>query len=207
MQSKHTIILFGGSFDPIHNGHLAVAAYAFERLEARRLIFVPARRSPHKGAGPRADGTSRLAMIRLAIAGREGFEVSDCELHRAEPSYTLDTVRHFREQVGNDVEIFWLVGVDAVADLDKWYHIDELQDMCRICIMHRGGMPRPDLGRLVRAFGSERVRQLENDILPTPLIDASSTDIRARVAAGKAVDKLVPAGVLDYIRSHALYGG
>jgi nicotinate-nucleotide adenylyltransferase len=130
MQSKHTIILFGGSFDPIHNGLLAVAAYAFERLEARRLIFVPARRSPHKGAGPRADGASRLAMIRLAIAGREGFEVSDCELHRAEPSYTLDTVRHFREQVGNDVEIFWLVGVDAGADLDKWYHIDELQDMC-----------------------------------------------------------------------------
>ena len=205
-KKRDRIVLFGGSFDPIHNGHLAVAGYAFEHLSADRLIFIPARRSPHKTHGPSADGASRLAMIRLAISGRTGFEVSDCELHRADPSYTLDTVRHFREAVGSAGELFWLVGADAIGDLDKWYRIDEVLAMCRVCIMYRGGLPRPDLGRLVCAFGAERAAQLERDILPTPLVDASSSEIRPRLAAGLPVDDLVPAGVLAYIRDHGLYG-
>jgi nicotinate-nucleotide adenylyltransferase len=206
MQTRPIIILFGGSFDPIHNGHLAVAEYAFEHLDAARLIFIPARRSPHKSTGPSADGAARLAMIRLAIAGRAGFEVSDCELHRADPSYTLDTVRYFREQVGADAELFWLVGADTITELEHWYHVEELFGLCRLRIMYRGGMPRPDLGRLVPAFGPVRVGQLENDILATPLIDASSTEVRFRIAAGAPMDELVPPAVLGYIRQHGLYG-
>ena len=206
MQRRRNVILFGGSFDPSHTGHLTVAAYAFERLSADRLVFIPARRSPHKSNGPSASGAARLAMIRLAISGRDGFAVSDCELHRPEPSYTLDTVRHFRGQFGSDAELFWLLGADAAADLDRWYCIGELLDACRICIMYRGGMARPDLGRLVSAFGPARVGQLEQDILATPLVDASSTTIRARLAAGEGVDALVPAAVQAYIHAHGLYG-
>lgn len=205
-KKRQRIVLFGGSFDPIHNGHLTVAGFAFEHLAADRLIFIPARRSPHKSSGPSADGAARLSMIRLAIAGRAGFEASDCELHRADPSYTLDTVRHFREQVGAEGELFWLVGADAIGDLDKWYRIGEVLAMCRVCIMYRGGLPRPDLGRLVCAFGAACAAQLERDILPTPLIDASSSEIRPRLAAGLPADDLVPPAVLEYIRQHGLYG-
>lgn len=206
MQTRENIILFGGSFDPIHTGHLAVASYAFEHLCGARLVFIPARRSPHKSASPAADGAARALMIRLAIAGREGFEVSDCELRRSDPSYTLDTVREFRREFGSEAVFFWLVGADAIGELEHWYRIDELMGLCRICIMYRGGMCRPDLSRLVGAFGSARVRQLEKDILATPLIDASSTDIRARLAAGESVEELVPRAVLTYIRQNGLYG-
>jgi len=206
MQTKQNIILFGGSFDPIHNGHLAVASYAFDHLGADRLIFIQARRSPHKTDLPTADGAARLAMIRRAIAGREGFDVSDCELKRAAPSYTLDTVFQFRDQTCGAAEIFWLVGADVIGDLAQWYRVEELLGQCRLCIMYRGGLPRPDLTQLIFAFGAERVRQLEKDMLPTPLIDVSSTDVRSRLAAGKPVEALVPASVQDYIRQNALYG-
>lgn len=205
MRTRQLIILFGGSFDPIHNGHLAVATYAFEHLDADRLIFIPARRSPHKTLGPSADGDTRLAMIRLAIEGHKGFAASDCELHRPEPSYTFDTVRHFRDQFGDAAQLVWLVGADTIKDLDKWYRIDELLETCRLCIMYRGGLERPQLERLVGAFGAERVRQLQNDILQTPLVDASSSDIRGRIAAGQPVDALVPPQVLASIRQNGLY--
>lgn len=205
MNTKHAVILFGGSFDPIHNGHLMVADFAFGHLRADRLFFIPARRSPHKSAGPTADGQARLEMIRCAISGKEGFSVSDCELHRAEPSYTYDTVRQFRDQLGYDADLFWLIGADAIKDLDKWYRIEELLGLCRVCIMYRGGLKRPDFEQLVPAFGVTRVRQLENDVLPTPLIDASSSEIRARIAAGKPVDELLPEKVADYIRKTGLY--
>ena len=205
MNTKHVVILFGGSFDPIHNGHLSVAAYAFEHLRADRLFFIPARRSPHKSAGPSADGQARSEMIRRAISGKEGFSVSDCELQRPEPSYTFDTVRQFRDQFGSDADLFWLIGADAINDLDKWYRIDELLGLCRLCIMYRGGLKRPDLQRLIPIFGATRVRQLENDVLPTPLIDASSSEIRSRIASGKPVDELLPEKVAAYIQKEGLY--
>lgn len=205
MKTKHNIILFGGSFDPIHNGHLAVAAYAVRQLDGDRMIFVPARRSPHKTSTPAADGAARLTMIRLAIAGHDGFEVSDCELRRPEPSYTLDTVLHFRRQFGDDAEIFWLVGADAIGDLKNWYRINELLDMCRLCIMYRGGMATPNLECLNAPLGPSRVARLQNDILQTPLIDVSSTDIRARLASGEPAAPLVPPPVLDYIHQNGLY--
>ncbi|NLK42613.1 MAG: nicotinate (nicotinamide) nucleotide adenylyltransferase [Planctomycetes bacterium] len=203
---KQKIILFGGTFDPIHNGHLAVAADAFERLRADRLFFIPVRRSPHKTQPPAASGQDRLAMIRLAIKDREGFAVSDCELRRPEPSYTLDTILHFRERFGPEAELYWLVGADAVQSLERWHRIEEILEQCRVCIMHRGRMPRPDLRRLVPALGADRVAQLGKNILPTPLVDISSTAIRARLAAGQPVQGLVPEPVLKYIRQKGLYG-
>lgn len=203
--SIQKIILFGGSFDPIHKGHLTVAEFAFDQLDGDRLFFIPARRSPHKSEGPFASGQARLTMIRLAIAGRDRFETSDCELRRPPPSYTLDTVRHFRQVFGSSAEFFWLVGADAANDLGRWYHIDELLDACRLCIMHRGGMPSPRLDHLIKPLGAQRVAQLERHMLATPRIEADSTAIRARLAAGKSVEDLLPPAVLDYIRRERLY--
>ena len=206
MQTRQVIILFGGSFDPIHNGHLAVARYAFEHLSGKQLVFIPARRSPHKTIGPCADAEARLAMIRLAIAGHEGFSVSDCELHRPEPSYTIDTVRYFRDQFGPQAQLVWLVGADAIKDLEKWYRIDELLEMCRVCIMYRGGLEKPKLERLIPALGTSRVQRLQEDTLQTPLVEASSSEIRRRIAAGQRVDTLLPQRVLEYITQKQLYG-
>lgn len=205
MKKRPSILLFGGSFDPIHNGHLAVAAYAGVHLNAAHIVFIPARRSPHKTDAPVADDASRLAMISLAIDGKGCFEVSDCELTRPEPSYTIDTIEYFRCQYGPQAELFWLIGADMVAGLPRWHRIQELLAACRLCIMYRGGMDRPALTPLACHFGPEAVDRLKNDVIETPLVDISSTDIRARMAAGQSVADLVPPQVLRYIEQHHLY--
>lgn len=204
MKQNRKIILFGGSFDPIHQGHVRVAQHAMKELNAEKIIFVPARRSPHKDTLPTA-GHHRVAMIQEAITGIEGFSVSDCELSRPEPSYTLETI-HFFNDAFPDAVIHWLIGADQLAELDRWYRIDELLAACTVSVMYRAGFPPPDFGRFTESFSSEVVEKLKNAVIRTPLIDISSTDIRKTLAKGKIpCDVLCPA-VLDYIRDHHLYG-
>jgi nicotinate-nucleotide adenylyltransferase len=205
MQSKRKVILFGGSFDPIHTGHLRVAQYALEELDAGKLIFIPARRSPHKTESPVA-GHHRLSMIRIAIEGMENVSVSDCELNRSEPSYTLDTVYFFREQFGSGVVLHWLIGADQLADLDKWYRVQELLNVCRISVMVRAGYPLPDFGRFEEVLTISQINQLKNDFLLTPRIDLSSTDIRCQLAQGTINPGILPPNVLPYIVANRLYG-
>ena len=140
------IILFGGSFDPIHTGHLRVAHHALRELAADELIFIPARRSPHKTDSPTL-GRHRFAIIAKAIDGVDGFSVSDCELPRSEPSYTLDTIRFFRNQLGSDAVLHWLIGADQLVDLEKWYRVGDLLKECRVSVMVRAGYPPPNFGR------------------------------------------------------------
>jgi len=205
VKKSPTIILFGGSFDPIHNGHLAVAMFAGVHLNADQIIFIPARRNPHKKQAPIADDVSRLTMIHLAIMGKGCFGVSDCELTRPEPSYTIDTVEHYRRQYGPQANLFWLIGADMVAGLPYWHRVKELLTVCRLCIMYRGGMDKPDLTPLVDHFGQTAVDRLKNDMLETPLVDISSTEIRARIAAGQSVADFVPPPVLRFIEQKRLY--
>lgn len=204
MHQQEKIILFGGSFDPIHRGHLAVAEYALKALRAGRLIFIPARRSPHKhriAAGSR----DRLAMIHLAVAGQNCLDVSDCELRRPEPSYTIDTIEFFLQQTPQAV-LYWLMGVDQLDDFDKWHQVQRLLNLCRICVMLRGGYPPPDMRRFAGIFSDEQIDRLQKDIIRTPEIQISSTDIRRQLAGGHIpTDALHPA-VADYIKQHRLYG-
>lgn len=204
VSKESKIILFGGTFDPIHNGHLAVAEQALHCVDGDELIFVPARQSPHKKHPP-TDGTHRFAMIRCAIEPAGRFSVSDCELKRAEPSYTVDTIRYFRQRCGESAEIYWLIGADQLDDLAKWYRIDELLDACHISTMVRGGYPAPDMGRFEGVFRPEQIDRLRRDIVKTPEIAVSSTQIRERLSRGQMPEE-VPACVQDYIRRHRLYG-
>ncbi|MBN1123515.1 MAG: nicotinate (nicotinamide) nucleotide adenylyltransferase [Sedimentisphaerales bacterium] len=202
---KQRLALFGGSFDPIHIGHTIVAEYAMHSLAAEKVVFIPAKRSPHKHVFPVASDRHRMAMIQLAIRGKEQFEMSDCELKRGDPSYTLDTINEFNRAYGSKAELFWLVGADVIRDLDRWYHVEELMDRCTICVMVRAGYPRPDFSILLGSLKQERVKQLDNSVIETPMIDISSSEIRTRLAGGKEVNGLVCPSVLAYIRENSLY--
>jgi nicotinate-nucleotide adenylyltransferase len=203
MRSK--IILFGGTFDPVHNGHLQVAQAARQHLRANRVIFIPARRSPHKTTPPVASEDDRLQMLGLALQDWEGCQVSDCEYRRPAPSYTVDTVQEFCTRYPH-ADLIWLVGADAVKDLPRWYQIDRLMTLCTLAVMVRAGYPKPDFELCKPFFSPEQIRRLEENIVPVPLIDISATEIRRRLASGRDVSGLIPPAVLDYIRSRGLYG-
>jgi nicotinate-nucleotide adenylyltransferase len=203
--SQTKIALFGGTFDPIHKGHIGVARSAVEIIGAGKLIFVPARRSALKGESPVASDTARLQMVRLAISGIDGFYVSDWELKRPAPSYTIETVEHFRHELGPDASFYWLLGADSVAELPHWHKIKELIDTCFLTCMHRAGHKPPDFSHLIDTLGPERVKKLAENVIQTPLIDISSTQIRARLAKGQDAGDMLSPAVADYIREKKLY--
>ena len=199
------IILFGGTFDPVHTGHIAVAQAAAEKIGAGKVILIPARRSPHKEQKPAAVDNDRIAMLKLAVAGKSLFQISPVEFNRAEPSYTIDTIRHFRQKLGTHCQLYWLIGADMLKDLPKWHRIDELLRECPICVMNRGGFDRPDFDSLAAKLGKEAAEKLRQNMIKTPLIEISSTDIRQKVSQNQNVSKFLHPDVLNYIKSHRLY--
>jgi len=204
--SERKIALFGGTFDPIHLGHTAVAAAAGECIGAEKVVFVPARRSPLKAFFPEASDEDRLTMIGLAISGNSGFEVSDYELKRPGPSYTLETIRYFRQQLGSSVSIYWLAGADTLEDLPHWYGVTELIDECNLAVMYRAGFAPPDFSKFISLWGEDRVRKMRQNIIQTPLVNVSSTEVRKRLSAGQDVGGMICPKVLQYIRERRLYG-
>ena len=203
--TKRRIVLFGGTFDPIHLGHTTVASDAAKHIGADKFIFVPAKRSPLKGFLPRASDDDRFEMIALAIAGEESFEVNDFELRKPAPSYTLETVKKFQAECGVDTSIYWLVGADGLDDLAYWHKIVELIDACNLATMYRAGCEPPDFARFEGVWGRRRVEKLQRNIVQTPLVDISSTEIRNRLAKGLDASNMLHPGVLGYIRQHGLY--
>jgi len=198
-------VLFGGTFDPIHLGHTAVAAAAVEQIGGEKVVFVPAKCSPLKHTAPEADDQDRLQMTGLAIEQNDRFELSDYELRKARPSYTLETVRHFKGEYADETSIYWLIGADALDDLPHWYRVGELLDECNLAAMFRGGCEPPDFSRFEPLWGRERVENLERNIIRTPLVDISSTEIRRRLAGGGDVTGMVCPAVADYIYERGLY--
>ncbi len=199
------IILFGGSFDPVHNGHVRVSHSAKQQLQAEDVFLIPARRSPHKNQVPFASGTDRLEMLKLAVSELEDFKVSDCELFREEPSFTIDTINYFLSKFGKNSQLYWLIGADQVDDLDKWYRIEELIDKSHICIMKRGGVGDIDFGKLEMSLGKVRSDKLRSDMLDTPEIEVSSTVIRDKIKNKESIEGLVSSEVANYIYSKGLY--
>ena len=203
---EDSILLFGGTFDPIHTAHIRVAEYAREQLKVERVIFIPVRRSPHKEFTPVAGDSDRFDMIKLAIACMPRFSVSNCEFKRSEPSYTIDTIKYFRVLLGNKVRLRWLIGADAVKDLLCWHSIAELIDLCDLTIMRRGGVEKPDFSGLEGFLGAKRVEKLKKNQVETPLIELSSTEIRRRLSSGEDVSELVGVEVMRFIAKNGLYG-
>ncbi|MHC4458135.1 MAG: nicotinate (nicotinamide) nucleotide adenylyltransferase [Planctomycetota bacterium] len=203
--TKRKTALFGGTFDPIHVGHTAVAAAAAKHIGAEKIVFIPTKRSPLKDSFPEVSDDDRFAMIALAIADSDKFQLSDCELKKPEPSYTLETIRQFQADYGSNTSIYWLVGADSIDELPRWYGIVELIDECNLCVMFRAGCKPPDFAKFTAIWGSQRIEKLQHNVIKTPLIDISSTEIRNRLAAGRDVDDMLHPSVADYIRKHGLY--
>ncbi|MEN6338257.1 MAG: nicotinate (nicotinamide) nucleotide adenylyltransferase [Phycisphaerales bacterium] len=202
---QRRIALFGGSFDPIHVGHTQVARAAAEQIRAEKVILIPAKCSPLKRLCPHASDEDRLNMVTLATSGDDMFGVSDCELRRPAPSFTIDTIRLFQRDCGEDVAIHWLLGADNIKDLVHWYKVEELIDECNLTTMQRAGYPGPDFDSYEPLWGAQRIAKLKRNVVRTPLIDASSTEVRRRLAANEDVSGMLHPDVLAYIREHRLY--
>jgi nicotinate-nucleotide adenylyltransferase len=202
---KRKIVLFGGTFDPIHLGHTTVAAAAADCIGAEKVIFIPTKCSPLKQVLPEVGDDDRLNMIALAIEGNSKFESSDYELKKARPSYTLETVRHFKAEYGADASMYWLIGADTIDDLPHWYRVVELIDECNLAAMFRAGCEPPDFAKFESVWGPERVEKLRRNVIPTPLIDISSTEIRNRLATGQDATNMLHPVIADYIQQRGLY--
>lgn len=197
--------LFGGSFDPIHFGHIISARSVAEHLGINRIVLIPAAEPPHKTGRALASVEHRLRMTRLAVQGDPPFEVSDIEAHRPGPSYTIDTVIEFRRRLPDPSPLAWLIGADSLPELATWRRIADLLDQVRIVTMSRPGPGSPDMTGLAELVGERPVARLLADRICTPQIDISATDIRARVAQKLPVRYLVPDDVALYIAEHRLY--
>lgn len=205
--SEKKAILFGGTFDPIHVGHTAVSAFALEQIGAEKVIFIPAKQSPLKMFSPKISNEDRMKIITLAISENPNFELSDHEIKKSGASYTLETVRYFRSLYGEDVNLYWLSGADGLDELSHWYGILDLIDECNLSVMYRAGCEKPDFSRFTDAWGQERIEKLQRNVIKTPLIDISSTQIRDRLAKGMDVSAMLHPAVIDYIAKRGLYRG
>lgn len=199
------IALYGGTFDPIHVGHLITARSVAEQLDVERVIFVPSASPPHKLEATITPAEHRLEMIRLAIDGEPGFDVSDCEIRRTGPSYTFDTIMNFRQTVGADATLYWIIGADSLAELASWHRVAELVRQCRIITASRPGFERPDLAPLGAQLTTDDLASIRDGILTTPRIDVAATEIRRRVREGLSIRFLVPEAVRDYVHGRCLY--
>lgn len=199
------ILLFGGSFDPIHHGHLIVCRHAAETLDVARAVVIPGASPPHKQQAALAPAADRLELCRLAAGGDPLFEVSDWELRQAGPNYTLHTVRHFRETSPPGTRLYWLIGMDSLAELPAWHRVGELASLCTLVTVGRPGHEWPDRSTLIESMSDDQIRELEAHTLDSPLIDISATDIRARVRAGRSIRYLVPESVRKAIEARGLY--
>jgi len=191
--------LMGGTFDPIHVGHLAVAEEARDALGLDRVLFMPAGEPPHKPAASVTSTEHRVAMVRLAIAGNPAFELSRLEVDRPGPSFTVDTVEAL---VGSGVELTVVLSAETFAELPGWHEPDRLFELATVAVVPREGYPAPDPAWVEAAFPGRgrRVRYLSG-----PRLGLSSTALRARVAAGRSIRYLVPDAVAAYIAERRLY--
>ena len=185
--------IYGGSFDPVHLGHLLVAQAAVEELGLDRIFFVPAAQSPFKPENKPAPDAVRLQLLRLALAGKSNCEVDDQEIRRGGVSYTVDTLRDFAKKFPT-AELFYLIGADNVAKLPAWREFSELAALAEYVVVPRPGQPelafpKPFRGRVLNGF---------------PL-GVSSSEIRSRVRSGMTIEHLVPAAVAEAIRNGRLY--
>ncbi|HSW09417.1 MAG TPA: nicotinate-nucleotide adenylyltransferase [Bacillota bacterium] len=194
--------IMGGTFDPIHLGHLVAAEAAREQFDLEQVLFVPARLPPHKQDREITPAEQRHAMVLLATANHPRFVASRVELDRPGPSYTVDTLRFFRATHPR-ARLYFITGADALMELDTWKDPEELLRLCHMIVVSRPGCDRERLRE--KAADLQRRMSCHIEELAAPALAISSRDLRQRVAEGKSLRYLVPREVRDYILKHRLY--
>lgn len=194
--------LMGGTFNPIHYGHLAAAEECRNRLGLDRVLFIPAGEPPHKRGRSVTSAADRVAMVELAIADNPGFELCRIEVDRCGPSYTADTLTELHEIHGSSAELYFIVGMDSLSEILTWRQPARIAELARLVAVSRGGVAPFDPGLLEPGIPNARERVI---VLSGPELTISSTDLRERVASGLPIRYQVPPSVEEYIRGHGLY--
>lgn len=205
--------LFGGTFDPVHIGHLRTALELRDHLRLDAMHLVPCADPPHRET-PRIPAVQRLAMLELAITGEPGLVADDRELRRSSLSYTLDTLIELRAELGAQESLCLCIGMDSLVTLDSWHRWRELTDYAHVVVAARPGWTLPDQGEVAAWLASLRTGQV-SDLHRSPagrvlveemtLLPVSATRLREELAAGRSIRYLTPDTVIDYIYSHGLY--
>jgi nicotinate-nucleotide adenylyltransferase len=196
--------IFGGSFDPVHLGHLLVAENCREQQKLDEVWFIPAATSPHKRQRAPADARHRIEMLHLAVGGHEAFRISTMEIERGGVSYTVETLEHLQAEDPSR-EMFLLLGADALADLPSWKDPKRICELALPLVVSRAYAPEPDFAVLVEFMSRDRIAAAQAAQVKMPPIGIASSDIRRRVAAGKSIRFRTPRAVEKYIETHGLY--
>ena len=194
--------ILGGTFDPVHRGHLEIARRAMDEASLERVIFIPASQPRLKSGEPSASPEQRMEMLRLAVAGTAEFEVSDIELRRAGPTLTVETLRELRQELGKGVELSFILGLDVLGRFDQWVQPERVVELARLLAVSRPGYTGFDWPAFYarNPYAEGRV-----EVLDSTAIDVSASELRGRLAAGASVSGLLPEAVESYIRENGLY--
>lgn len=203
---RQRIGLLGGTFDPIHIGHLLIAEQAREHLQLDQVRFIPAATAPHKLHQRATEAKQRLEMVQLAIGGNPFFCADDRELRRGGTSYTVDTLSEIKAELP-ECELVFLMGADSLEELHTWREPTRICELAFVAVLARGGRQLPDMQMLKPYLREERHTQLDQHCVPMPQIEISSSDIRERIAAGKTVRYQLHPAVEAYIAAQGLYLG
>lgn len=194
--------ILGGTFDPVHLGHLIIAEEARERLELDRVIFVPAGQPWLKAEQPVAPVWHRIRMAELAVASNPRFQVASNEVERAGPSYTVDTLEELRQKLGAETTLHFIMGMDALEQFHRWKEPERLLELCHLVVVNRPGHQAVDVGNVMPRYPQASGKVT---LLSAPRIEISSTDIRRRAAQGISFRYQTPEAVEQYILEHGLY--
>jgi nicotinate-nucleotide adenylyltransferase len=199
---RRRVGILGGTFDPPHIGHLWLATLAADCLDLGHVLLMPAARPPHKGRKAVSNAADRVMMTRLAIGGDPGLDLSLVEMERPGPSYTVDSLAQLRTHLGENVSLVLIMAADSFAEIESWREPDRLLELAEWGVGPRPGTPLPQRAELERRFGTAASRI---HLLDGPSLDVSSSEIRARVAAGRPIRYLVPRAVEELITARGLY--
>jgi nicotinate-nucleotide adenylyltransferase len=202
-KEKIRYAIMGGSFDPIHFGHLAAAESVRQNLNCQKIIFIPLGNPPHKKNRILSDSIHRYTMTVLATCSNPCFEVSNIETNREGYTYTLNTITELNEYYGKEVELLFITGADALFEIETWYKVDELLKLCSFVAVTRPGYDKSMLEQKLQYLQSKYNSKIH--IIDVPGLNISSTDIRERIKKGASIRYLVPEAVEQYIYKHRLF--